>query len=65
MPPYNESDVLAHCLGFIAAPDPRNANKLLDLNICVGGGMATRPRTVMGVCTSTQAVAMAEAVAKV
>ena len=68
VPPSNDVDIFAHCLGFIAIIEN---NKLVGYNVTVGGGMGmthgdkdTFPRTadVMGFCTSDQAVKVAEAV---
>jgi sulfite reductase (NADPH) hemoprotein beta-component len=68
IPPYNDVDVFAHCLGFIAIVEQ---GKLLGFNVTVGGGMGmthgndlTFPRLaeVMAFCTPEQAVAVAEKV---
>jgi sulfite reductase (NADPH) hemoprotein beta-component len=68
IPPHNDVDVFAHCLGFIAIIE---AGKLVGFNISVGGGMGmthgnekTFPRLaeVMAFCTPDQAVAVAEKV---
>jgi len=68
VPPLNDVDVFAHCLGFIAI---QKNGKLLGFNITVGGGMgtthgnkATYPRLsdVLGFCTLEQAVKVAESV---
>lgn len=68
IPPSNDVDVFAHCLGFIAIIE---AGQIVGYNITVGGGMgmthgnaATYPRLadVMGFCTPQQAVEVAEAV---
>ena len=40
VPPVNDVDVFAHCLGFIAVVDHRS-KKLLGFNISIGGGMGT------------------------
>jgi sulfite reductase (NADPH) hemoprotein beta-component len=66
VPPHNDVDVFAHCLGFIAIIED---GKLAGFNISVGGGMGmthgnekTFPRlaNVMAFCTPDQAVAVAE-----
>ena len=71
IPPSNDVDVFAHCLGYIAVVED---GKLVGFNVTVGGGMgmthgktATFPRLadVMGFCTVEQAVAVSEAVVKV
>ncbi len=71
IPPSNDVDVFAHCLGYIAIVED---GELVGFNVTVGGGMGmthknekTFPRLadVMGFCTVEQAVAVAEAVVKV
>ena len=71
VPPSNDVDVFAHCLGYIAVIEE---GKLVGFNVTVGGGMgathgkeSTFPRLadVMGFCTVEQAVAVSEAVVKV
>ncbi|MEQ8857376.1 MAG: assimilatory sulfite reductase (NADPH) hemoprotein subunit [Pseudomonadales bacterium] len=66
IPPWNDVDVFAHDVGFIAIE--RNG-KLTGYNVTAGGGMgathgdpATYPRlgTVLGFCGVDQAVAVAE-----
>lgn len=66
VPPDNDSDVYAHCLGFIAIVEN---GKITGYNVTVGGGMGmthgdedTFPRTadVLGFCKPDQAVAVAE-----
>jgi sulfite reductase (NADPH) hemoprotein beta-component len=66
IPPYNDVDVFAHCLGFIAIVE---GGKLLGFNVSVGGGMGmthgnekTFPRLaeVIAFCKPDQAVAVAE-----
>ncbi|MDQ8206627.1 NADPH-dependent assimilatory sulfite reductase hemoprotein subunit [Coraliomargarita algicola] len=66
IPPYNDVDVFAHCLGFIAIVED---GKLLGFNVSVGGGMGmthgnekTFPRLgeVIAFCTPEQVVAVAE-----
>jgi sulfite reductase (NADPH) hemoprotein beta-component len=66
IPPYNDVDVFAHCLGFIAIIED---GKLLGFNVSVGGGMGmthgnekTFPRLaeVIAFCAPDQAVAVAE-----
>ena len=74
IPPENDVDVFAHCLGFIAitSKDPSTGTEKLDgFNVTVGGGMgmthgmkATFPRLgdVMGFCTVDQAIEVGVAV---
>ncbi len=66
IPPHNDVDVLAHCLGFIAVVED---HKLVGFNVTVGGGMGmthgntkTFPRLadLMAFCTPDQALAVAE-----
>lgn len=66
VPPFNDVDVFAHCLGFIAIIED---GKLAGFNVTVGGGMGmthgnekTFPRLadVIAFCTPDQAVAVAE-----
>ena len=66
IPPHNDVDVFAHCLGFIAIIED---GKLAGFNVTVGGGMGmthgnekTFPRLadVIAFCTPEQAVAVAE-----
>lgn len=66
IPPYNDVDIFANCLGFIAIVED---GKLAGFNVTVGGGMGmthgnekTFPRLadVIGFCTPDQAVAVAE-----
>jgi sulfite reductase (NADPH) hemoprotein beta-component len=66
VPPHNDVDVFAHCLGFIAVIED---GKLAGFNVSVGGGMGmthgnekTFPRLaeVMAFCTPDQCVAVAE-----
>lgn len=68
VPPSNDVDIYAHCLGFIAIIEN---DKIIGYNVTVGGGMGmthgdtdTFPRTadVLGFCTPDQAVKVAEAV---
>ena len=68
IPPTNDSDIFAQDLGFIAIAQ---GNKLVGFNVSVGGGMGathnepdTYPRTadVIGFCTPSQVLAVAEAV---
>jgi len=68
VPPYNDVDVFAHCLGFIAIIEN---DKIVGYNISVGGGMGmthgdktTFPRTadVMAFCTPEQAIKVAEGI---
>jgi sulfite reductase (NADPH) hemoprotein beta-component len=71
VPPSNDVDVFAHCLGFIAITDPNEPSKLIGFNVTVGGGMGmthnntkTFPRLadVMAFCTVEQAKEVAEKV---
>jgi sulfite reductase (NADPH) hemoprotein beta-component len=66
IPPRNDVDVFAHCLGFIAIIED---GKLAGFNVTVGGGMGmthgnekTYPRLadVIAFCLPEQAVAVAE-----
>ncbi|MDB2506683.1 NADPH-dependent assimilatory sulfite reductase hemoprotein subunit [Opitutales bacterium] len=66
IPPFNDVDIFANCLGFIAILDD---GKLTGFNVTVGGGMGmthgnekTFPRLadVIAFCTPDQAVAVAE-----
>lgn len=66
VPPYNDVDIFANCLGFIAIVKD---GKLAGFNVTVGGGMGmthgnekTFPRLadVIAFCTPDQAVAVAE-----
>lgn len=68
VPPSNDVDVYAHCLGFIAIVEK---GKLVGFNVTVGGGMgmthnnkATYPRLAdpLGFCQVDDVVAVAEAV---
>ncbi len=69
VPPMNDVDVYAHCLGFIAVPD--DSGGLAGFNVTVGGGMgmthgdpATYPRLadVIAFCRPDQTLAVAEQV---
>lgn len=71
VPPDNDVDIFAHCLGFIAIVEN---GKLVGWNVTVGGGMGTThgepdtfPRTadIMGFCKPDQAIKVAEAVVTV
>jgi sulfite reductase (NADPH) hemoprotein beta-component len=71
VPPYNDVDIFAHDLGFIAIIENK---KVVGYNVTVGGGMAmthgeidTFPRTadILGFCTLEQAVDVAEKVVTV
>ncbi len=66
IPPQNDVDVFAHCLGFIAVVE---AGKLVGFNITVGGGMGmthgnekTYPRLaeVLAFCKPEQVVEVSE-----
>ncbi len=66
IPPYNDVDIFANCLGFIAIIEE---GKLVGFNVTVGGGMGmthgnekTFPRLadVIAFCTPEQVVAVAE-----
>jgi len=68
IPPSNDVDVFAHCLGFIAIIEN---NKLLGFNVSVGGGLGfthnnqkTHPRLaeIIGFCKPSDAKYVAEAV---
>jgi len=71
IPPYNDVDVFANDLGFIAIEE---AGELVGFNVVVGGGMGsshgddtTYPRVgnVIGFCTLDQVLAVSENVVKV
>jgi len=68
VPPSNDVDIFAHCLGYIAIVQNK---KIIGYNVTVGGGMGmthgneeTYPRLadVLGFCKPEDAVAVAEAV---
>lgn len=70
VPPSNDVDIFAHCLGFIAIVED---DRIVGYNVTVGGGMGmthgnedTFPRLadVMGFCTPEQALIVAEAVVR-
>ncbi|MEO0510477.1 MAG: NADPH-dependent assimilatory sulfite reductase hemoprotein subunit [Verrucomicrobiota bacterium] len=71
IPPYNDVDVFAHCLGFIAIVEN---GRLVGFNITVGGGMGmthgnekTFPRLaeVIAFCTPEQVVPVAEKIVSI
>ncbi len=71
IPPYNDVDVFAHCLGFIAIVED---GKLAGFNVTVGGGMGmthgnekTYPRLadVMAFCRVDQVVDVAEKIVSI
>jgi len=71
IPPYNDVDVFANDLGFVAILEDK---KLIGFNVLVGGGMGsshgdktTYPRIadVIGFCTPEQLTAVSENVVKV
>ncbi|MEM0967357.1 MAG: NADPH-dependent assimilatory sulfite reductase hemoprotein subunit [Verrucomicrobiota bacterium] len=71
VPPMNDVDIFAHCLGFIAIVEN---DEVVGYNVTVGGGMGmthgkedTFPRLaeVMGFCTPKQAVDVAEKIVTV
>lgn len=71
IPPYNDVDVFAHCLGFIAIVED---GQLTGFNVTVGGGMGmthgnekTFPRLadVIAFCQPEQAVAVAEKIVSI
>jgi sulfite reductase (NADPH) hemoprotein beta-component len=71
IPPWNDVDVFAHDIGYIALED---GGRLTGFNVAIGGGMgashgdpATYPRlgTVIGSCTPEQAVAVAEQIVRI
>lgn len=39
IPPFNDTDVFANCLGFVAIADPADPARLLGYNLLAGGGM--------------------------
>ena len=71
IPPHNDVDVYAHCLGFIAhASEPGAASPLAGFTITVGGGMgmthnapATFPRLAQDFCFASPADAITIAAA--
>lgn len=71
IPPNNDVDIYANCLGFIAIVED---DKLVGFNVTVGGGMGmthgnekTFPRLadVLAFCTPDQAVAVAEKIVSI
>ena len=71
IPPHNDVDVFAHCLGFIAIIED---NQLLGFNVTVGGGMGmahgneeTFPRLadVIGFCKPDQVVDVSEKIVSI
>ena len=71
VPPDNDVDIFAHCLGYIAIVEK---GEVVGWNVTVGGGMGmthgetdTFPRTadVMGFCTPEQAIDVGEKVVTV
>jgi sulfite reductase (NADPH) hemoprotein beta-component len=71
IPPWNDVDVFAHDIGYIAL---EQNGRLSGFNVSIGGGMgvthndpATYPRlgTVIGSCTPEQAVAVAEQIVRI
>ena len=71
IPPYNDVDIFANCLGFIAIIEH---GKLAGFNVTVGGGMGmthgneqTFPRLadVLAFCKPEQAVAVAEKIVSI
>ncbi|MGF1484536.1 MAG: NADPH-dependent assimilatory sulfite reductase hemoprotein subunit [Opitutales bacterium] len=71
VPPSNDVDIFAHCLGFMSVVED---DKVVGYNVTVGGGMGmthnkleTYPRLadLLGFCQPEQAVNVAEAVVKV
>ncbi|MAV39790.1 MAG: sulfite reductase [Puniceicoccaceae bacterium] len=71
IPPHNDVDVFAHCLGFIAIIED---DRLLGFNVTIGGGLgmthgneATFPRLadVIGFCTPDQVVAVSEKIVSI
>ncbi|EDQ89610.1 uncharacterized protein MONBRDRAFT_32277 [Monosiga brevicollis MX1] len=68
VPPMNDVDVFAHCLGYIAVVENK---RLVGWNVSIGGGMGTthgnvktypRLADLMGFCTPEQAIKVGEAV---
>ena len=68
VPPYNDVDVLAHCLGFIAIIKDE---KLLGFNVTIGGGMGmthNNPKTypclgdTLGFCLPEEVIPISEAI---
>lgn len=71
IPPINDVDVYAHCLGFIAIAE---GDRLVGFNVTVGGGMGathgdptTFPRLAdeIGFCTPEQFLEVAEQVVRI
>jgi sulfite reductase (NADPH) hemoprotein beta-component len=71
VPPDNDVDTFAHCLGYIAILE---RGKVVGWNVTVGGGMGmthnnkkTFPRVadIMGFCTTAQSIEIAKAVVMV
>lgn len=71
IPPHNDVDVFAHCLGFIAIIED---DRLLGFNVTIGGGLgmthgneATFPRLadVIGFCSPDQVVAVSEKIVSI
>ncbi|MEM6911940.1 MAG: NADPH-dependent assimilatory sulfite reductase hemoprotein subunit [Verrucomicrobiota bacterium] len=71
VPPSNDVDIFANCLGYIAIVED---DEIIGWNVTVGGGMGmthgdtqTFPRLadILGFCTPEQAVEVAEAVVRV
>ncbi len=71
IPPLNDTDIFANCLGFSAVADPANPARLLGYNVLCGGGLgmshgneATFPRAadVLGFIPAARVVATAKAV---
>ncbi|MEO0447470.1 MAG: NADPH-dependent assimilatory sulfite reductase hemoprotein subunit, partial [Verrucomicrobiota bacterium] len=72
VPPSNDVDIFAHCLGFIAIVDEEE--KIKGYNVTVGGGMGTthgneetfpRLADVLGFCKPKQVVDVAEKIVTV
>ncbi len=71
IPPLNDTDLFANCLGFAAIADPANPARLLGYNVLCGGGLgmshgneATFPRAadVLGFIPADRVVETAKAV---
>jgi sulfite reductase (NADPH) hemoprotein beta-component len=71
IPPLNDTDIFANCLGFAAIADPANPARLLGYNVLCGGGLgmshgneATFPRAadVLGFIPADRVVETAKAV---
>ena len=74
IPPFNDTDVFANCLGFVAIADPAEPSRLLGYNLLAGGGMgmshgnaATYPRVadVIGFLPAARVLEAARTVVRI